>query len=188
MRSAGREGVDLVNECQIGQAALSAVLLMRWQKDIVDLWCADWASQRRRMIGLSELQPRERIGRLGSTLGTIRDEREGASQGAVSQSFPEVYLGRHGEPNFPLLVNRAWQRMDKRWREIVEVHYVYTHMEGKVLRTKEKAGLLEISMRVYWDYLTFGKNFIESYVTCFTELTGADLDPSLTTQNTAVNA
>jgi len=150
------------------------------------MWCADWASQRRRMLGLSELQPKERLGRLNSTLGSIREDRDGASQGTVNQSFPEGYIGP--PPNFPLLVNRAWQRMDKRWREIVEVHYVYTHMDGKPLRSKQKAAALEISMRLYWQYLTFGKSFIESYVTCFTDLVGTDFDPSLCTQNTAVNA
>lgn len=159
---------------------------MRWQKDIIDLWCADWASQRRRMIGISELQPRERVGRLGSTLGTIRDEREGASQGTVKQTFPEVYIGP--PPNYPLLVNRAWQRMDKRWREIIEAHYVYTHSEGRPLQTKQKARMLEISMTLYWQYLTFGKNFIESYVMCFTEFHSDPGESSLCTQNTAVNA
>jgi hypothetical protein len=159
---------------------------MRWQKDIIDMWCADWAMQRRRMLGISELQPKERIGRLGSTLGTIRDDRDGASQGTVTQSFPEVYIGP--PPNYPLLVNRAWQRMDKRWREIIEVHYVYTHMEGKALQSKQKAALLDISMRLYWQYLTFGKNFVESYVTCFTELSGDDHSVSLTTQNIVANA
>jgi len=154
---------------------------MRWQKDIIDLWCADWASQRRRMLGISELQPKERIGRLGSTLGSIRDDREGASQGTAVQSFPEVYIGP--PPNYPLLVNRAWQRMDKRWREIVEAHYVYAY-----LQSKQKAGMLELSMRLYWQYLTFGKNFIESYVTCFTELSGDDHSVSLTTQNIVANA
>ena len=154
---------------------------MRWQKDEVDLWCAEWAMQRRRMLGISELQPRERIGRLGSTLGTIRDEREGASQGTVTQSFPEVYIGP--PPNYPLLVNRAWQRMDKRWREVIEAHYVYTQ-----LQSKQKAGMLELSMRLYWQYLTFGKNFIESYVTCFTELSSDEYSVSLTTQNIVANA
>lgn len=162
---------------------LSAVegIPLRWQKDIIDLWCADWAMQRRRMLGISELQPKERIGRLGSTLGSIRDDREGASQGTVTQSFPEVYIGP--PPNYPLLVNRAWQRMDKRWREILEAHYVYTH-----LQSKQKAGMLDLSMRLYWQYLTFGKNFVESYVTCFTELSGEDYSLSLTTQNVVANA
>lgn len=159
---------------------------MRWQKDIIDQWCAEWALQRRRMLGIAELQPRERIGRLGSTLGTIRDDRDGASQGTVTQSFPEVYIGP--PPNYPLLVNRAWRRMDKRWREIIEAHYVYTHSEGKPLQTKQKARMLEISMTLYWQYLTFGKNFIESYVMCFTEMSEPNSDPSLCTQNTAVNA
>ena len=152
---------------------------MRWQKDEVDLWCAMWASQRRRMLGISQLEPRERIGRLSSTLGSVKEDGEGASQGSITQSFPEVYIGP--PPNYPLLVNRAWQRMDQKWREIIEAHYVYSHVQSK-----QKAGMLRISMSLYWKHLTFGKNFIESYVMCATEL--PDFKLSLCTQNILANA
>jgi hypothetical protein len=156
---------------------------MRWHKDIVDQWCDAWASQRRRMLGITELLPRDRLGQLRSTLGALRSDREGAGQGIVTQSFPEVYIGPG--PNYPLLVNRAWKIMDRRWREIVEVHYVITKdADGRTITVKEKAGTLEMSVRLYWHYLTYGKNFIHSFVTVSTSDRDPEFEKSVCTQKT----
>lgn len=144
---------------------------MRWQKDEVDLWCEDWAKQRRRILGILELEPKERIGRLKSTLGTIREERDGASQGTAKQSFPEVYIGP--APNFPLLVNRAWKEMRREWRPIIQVHYccLYWDVDGERVRVKakEKAALLDVELPLYWKYMTFAKNYIHGFVTISTK-------------------
>src|SRR6185437_10919576 len=124
-----------------------------------------WAAQRRKHLGLVELQPKDRLGKLRSTLGAVREERDGASQGTVTQSFPEVYIGP--EPNFPLLVNRACKEMQKDWREVIEVHYVILFDENnRRIKVKEKAFLLDLSLRSYWQHLTFGKNFIHSFIIC----------------------
>lgn len=49
--------------------------------------------------------------------------------------------------------------MDKRWRPIVEVHYV---CEGEKVRYK--AEHCRISVALYWKYLTFGKNYVNGFV------------------------
>lgn len=155
---------------------------MRWVKDEIDHWCESWAHQRRKMLGLSELQPRDRIGQMRSTLGAVKEEREGASQGAIKQNFPEVYIGP--PPNFPLLVNRAWLSMDQRWRPVIEVHYVYLKgADGQSIKVKEKCAAIDLSTRLYWLYLTFGKNYIHSFVMLSTESEVPDI---ICTQKTPV--
>jgi hypothetical protein len=108
-------------------------------------------------LGIEELQPRDRIGKLNSTLGAITFEDRSPGQGTPQQTYPEVYIGP--DPNYPLLVNRAWKAMDKRWRPIVEVHYV---CEGEKVRYK--AEHCRITVSLYWKYLTFGKNYINGFV------------------------
>lgn len=143
---------------------------MRWVKDEIDLWCDQWASQRRKLLGITQLEPKDRIGKLRSTLAAVREDRDGASQGTVMQNFPEVYTG------IPLLVNRAWHEMAREWRAVIEAHYVYPGY-----RTKEKAAALEVTVALYWKHWTFGKNYIHSFVTCSTKYPSAE---SLSTQNT----
>jgi hypothetical protein len=105
------------------------------------------------MLGLDELRPRDRIGRLSCTLGAVREEGEGASQGVVTQRFPEVYTGT------ALLVNQAWRAMNKNWRPVIEVHYCY---DGK---GRVKAQAVGLSTPMYWRYLSQAKNYIHAYVT-----------------------
>jgi hypothetical protein len=136
---------------------------VRWAKDEVDMWCDDWAKQRRMMIGIVELEPRDRLGKLRSTLGAVREERDGASQGVVSQSFPEVYTGT------ALLVHRAWTRMSRQWRPVINIHYVL-----REVKVKAKAAEINIPLALYWKYLEFGKSFVHSYVMVSTEFQSAD--------------
>lgn len=136
---------------------------MRWQKDEVDLWCEQWASQRRKILGISPLEPKDRVGKLTSTLGAVREEGEGASQGTSTQKFPEVYIGD------ALLVNLAWKSMESAWRHTMEAHYVYVHdHRGDRIKARAKANALEISLPTYWKHITFSKNYVHSYVMIFT--------------------
>jgi len=146
---------------------------MRWQKDEVDQWCDQWAAQRRKMLGILDLEPRDRIGKLRSTLGAVREEGEGASQGAVTQSFPEVYVG------IPLLVHRAWNLMERDWRQVINAQYVWREIPVKI-----KADEFGYSVRHYWNYLQYGKAFISGYVTQFSE----QGSPVMQTQNSLANA
>lgn len=149
---------------------------MRWQRDEVDTWCDEWAQQRRLMLGIAELEPRDRLGKLRSTLGAVREERDGASQGTVSQSFPEVYTGT------ALLVHRAWSTMNRQWAAVVNIHYVL-----REVKVRAKAAEVCISVPLYWKHLEFGKNFVHSFVMVSTqfETTGRKL---METQNSLVIA
>lgn len=135
---------------------------MRWQRDEIDMLCEDWARQRRQMLGIDDLQPRDRLGKLRCTLGAVREERDGASQGTVNQSFPEVYT------DMALMVHRAILEMNRQWRPVMNIHYVLR--EIPVSRKSKEVGL---SVSMYWRHLTFGKNFIQSFVMLSTKL-----DPS----------
>lgn len=131
---------------------------MRWQRDEVDMWCDEWAQQRRLMLGIAELEPRDRLGKLRSTLGAVREERDGASQGVVSQNFPEVYTGT------ALLVHRAWSGMNRQWGAVINVHYVL-----REIKVRAKAEEVGMPIALYWKYLEFGKNFIHSFVMVSTQ-------------------
>lgn len=149
---------------------------MRWPKDETDLWCQQWADQRRKMLGITALEPKDRLGKLNSTLGAVREEGEGASQGTVNQNFPEVYTG------FALLVNRAWKDMNPNWRPVFEVHYVYV---GPV---KKKAHAAGVGVDNYWNHLTYAKNYVHAFVTISDRLLNESKSPRVSTQNRAVNA
>lgn len=150
--------------------------MSRWIKDEVDIWCEQWASQRRKMLGITELEPKERLGRLSSTLGSVKEEGEGASYSTASQAFPEVYTG------LALLVNRAWKDMPVRWRPVIEVHYVYS---GPI---KQKSAAVGLVIRTYWDYMSFAKNYIHSFVTISTKYPDEESKKVIRTQNSLVNA
>jgi hypothetical protein len=145
---------------------------MRWKKDEIDQWCEQWAHQRRKMLGLSPLEPKDRIGKLNSTLGAVREEGEGASQGTITQTFPEVYTG------FALLVNRAWKEMNPPWRPVIEVHYVYG---GPI---KQKAHAIGIKVDNYWNHLNYAKNYIHSFVIVSTKYSSDRIGSIIATQKT----
>lgn len=126
---------------------------MRWHPDEVDIWCQDWAVQRRLMLGLVELEPKDRLGKLRSTLAAVREDRDGASQGTVGQNFPEVYTGTS------LLVHRAWVEMNREWKQVMNIHFVI-----KEVPVKKKAAELHIAVPQYWKHLAFAKNYVHSFV------------------------
>jgi hypothetical protein len=86
-------------------------------------------------------------------------------------------------------VNRAWKEMHRDWREVIEAHYVLLFdQDDRRLKVKQKAHYLDISIRTYWDRLTYGKNFIHSFVMCSTKYARDENLESVRTQNTPVNA
>lgn len=150
---------------------------MRWQNDEVDLWCLQWAEQRRQMLGITELLPRDRLGKLRSTLAAVREDGEGASQGTITQNFPEVYR------DTSLLVHRAVLKMNRDWRQVVNIHYVLREVTVRI-----KAKEINISVSLYWRYLEFGKSFINSFVTLSTELEQSDKKSVQTQQISLITA
>jgi len=117
-----------------------------------------WAQQRRQIEGSLALEPRDRVGKLNSTLGAVREDAEGASQGTTNQNFPEVYTGRS------LLVHRAIREMDKRWAHVISLHFVVTDKP-----VKWKAKEAEMNVAAYWKTLAFAKNYVHSFVTICTK-------------------
>lgn len=154
--------------------------MSRWIKDEVDIWCEQWAAQRRKLLGVTVPEPKERLGRLSSTLGSST-LGAGANYSTATQAFPEVYTG------FALLVNRAWKDMPKQWRPVIEVHYVYVPPYAE-MRIKQKAASVGLVVRTYWDYMSFAKNYIHSFVTISTKYPDEESKKVIRTQNNLVNA
>ena len=131
---------------------------MRWAPDEVDRWLMQWAVQRRQIEGLAPLEPKDRLGKLNSTLGAVREDGEGASQGVTSQSFPEVYTGT------ALLVHRAICEMQRDWAHVVSMHFVLRDVP-----VKRKAKDCGLNVASYWKTLAFAKNYVHSFVTICTK-------------------
>lgn len=141
--------------------------MSNWRPDQIDLWCREWANERRKIFGLSpvpdqkfDLKPQERLGKLYCTLGQIRDEAEGAAQkrqvnenGHYPQNFPEVYTG------VPLEIHRAFKVMRGQWREVMDAHYVFRDE-----KPKKKAAMLGITEFEYWKRLGHLKIFIGGHL------------------------
>lgn len=137
---------------------------MRWMPDEIDLWCQDWARQRRQMLGLDPLEPRDRIGKLNSTLGAIKSDQEGASQGSPAQTFPEVYRG------MSLLVHRAVREMNPSWAAVLSEHYVnHRDRKGDHVPVKIRARNVGLEPSAYWKTLALAKGYVHSFVTITTK-------------------
>lgn len=133
---------------------------MRWNSDYIDVLCSQWARPRRELIGLIpsheiKLEPREMLGKLRCTLGQVREDGEGASQGTFNQNFPEVYLGDI------LVVHRAWTRMRGPLKLTMYGQYVLREMKVKV-----KAAEFGFSVAQYWINLTAAKEYVAGYIAC----------------------
>jgi hypothetical protein len=90
--------------------------------DLIDYQCMEWAVEKRKISGVTltiKLEPKERLGKLRSTLAAVREEGEGASYGISSQSFPEVHNKRSA------LINCCWQSMEAGRKEIMYMEYVW---------------------------------------------------------------
>jgi hypothetical protein len=145
----------------------------RWKPDDIDLLCMDWAKERRKIHGIilgTKFEPRERLGKLRSTLS----QTPGASHGSFNQDFPEVYTGMN------LIVHRAFCGMRGEWREIMNAHYV--HREDPV---KVKAHKLGISVHDYWERLGRMKAFLSGviFIRSDDQSLSSVSNPTLPTQN-----
>jgi hypothetical protein len=129
---------------------------MRRRSDDVDVLAIDWARQRRAILGITDLKPEERIGKLRCTLGAIREEREGASQkrtvdesGHYPQNFPEVYRG------MSLIIHLAYRTMEPQQREVMHMHYVWREIPLHV-----RQEYLKLTPAQYFTTLAALKQFI----------------------------
>lgn len=131
---------------------------------VVDLWGSGWAYTRRSIWQIDkflygrELEPHEIVGPLNSTLGLIKEDREGAgSAGVPSQRWPEVYT------KTSLIVHRAWYEMpEKEWMLIWDAHYVW-----REIKIKDKAPFCVRSKNAegrYHQLLPKIKTYVRGYV------------------------
>lgn len=141
----------------------------RRKEDWVDLACRAWATQRRKTLGLDELD-RERDGKLVGkgapaseylgaircTLAARRDLPAFAASGKVEQHFPEVYTGE------TLLVHRAYRSMPNSMRDVMDAHYIAR------APVDMKAEALAISVRSYWERVGQMKRYVEGWLNAHT--------------------
>lgn len=145
---------------------------MRWQPDQIDLWCEEWARERRKVLGLDlgngpdgatgqKLRPEERLGRLSCTLGVVLEDKVGAGErtervtesGQREQNWPEVYRG------MALEVHRGFCVMRFQWRQMMDAQYVMRTTPVKV-----KAEFLGIKPCIYWQRFGYMKIFLAGFL------------------------
>ncbi len=140
------------------------------QPDEIDLAAIEWAKQRRMIFGVtigSKLEPHDRLGKLSCTLGSIREDGEGAGQGGTfQQNFPEVYLG------IALDIHRAFQLMPGEQRIVMDLHYVWREIPMG-LRLKE-AGIEETK---YLKTLAATKAFLRGYLAAISAIRPVEKRP-----------
>lgn len=110
----------------------------------VRLDCRSWGHQKRRIWSGRDWHGNV-DGYAQSLLGRIRDEREGAGQGARVQRWPEVFWGGG------LDVQRALLGMPERPYSVLHLHYVWDPEWN--ITAKRKARVLELNPDVYYDNL-----------------------------------
>ena len=134
------------------------------EQDDIDVWSEQWARQRRVMYGIVtglSIQPKECVGKLNCTLGTLKTQQDGAGtrttvmgdNGHPPTNWPEVYTG------MALEVHRAVRLMPYEQQEIMTAHYVFR--EVKVAR---KCRELRVTFNDYWARVSAAKGFIRGYI------------------------
>lgn len=108
----------------------------------VRIFCGHWGEQKRR-IWLGRDWNGNVDGYANSLVGRIRDERDGASQGQRNQYWPEVFWGDG------LAVQRVIHGMPADPSDALHVKYVWDPRYK--LRGEQKAALLGMSERAYWE-------------------------------------
>jgi hypothetical protein len=134
---------------------------MRWKPDQLDIWCAEWARERRKILGIAVdaegrlmLQPWERLGKLRSTLGQVMADRVGAGEGSgFTQQFPEVYLG------LSLDIHLGFTTMCGEWRRVMDAQYVWYEIPPK-----DKAPILGLTLPDYFNALRMLKAYLSGYL------------------------
>lgn len=129
---------------------------MRRSPDWADRLCMNWAEQRRKALGIilpEKFTLQEILGKMNCTLGSVKEEGEGASYNGNSQNWPEVYTGD------ALLVHRCWSGMLRPWAEVMHVHYVWRELPVKL-----RAESLKLDFTEYYARLNLLKVHVDNYV------------------------
>lgn len=127
--------------------------------DQIDTICHyDWRPGRLQILGITmpdRLEPKERLGKLRCTLGSIQDEKEGAGYTAVSQNWPE-FRNANG-----LMVQRAFLAMPYKRRRLMDMRYTWNDLGFSI---KMRAQELGISVPVFWVEVAMMKSFIDGFI------------------------
>jgi hypothetical protein len=129
---------------------------LRRAPDWADRLCINWAEQRRKALGIvlpEKFTLQEVLGKMNCTLGSVKEEGEGASYNGNSQNWPEVYTGD------ALLVHRCWSGMPRPWAEVMHVHYVWRELPVKV-----RVQSLGLNLTEYYARLNLLKPHVDNYV------------------------
>jgi hypothetical protein len=138
--------------------------MRKWPRDQIDLWCEQWARERKKVLGINlkeRLEPHDRLGKLNCTLGQVLEDKVGAGEtstrvngnGHVNQNWPEVYTG------IALDIHRGFVVMRYEWRKVMDAHYVFTGYPNK-----EKQRLAGMSATDYWASLAHLKVYLAGYL------------------------
>lgn len=137
--------------------------MRKWRPDQLDIWCADWARERRKIFGIEsdkhgvvKLMPWERLGQLRCTLGQVKADHENAGTPTgrgFNQIFPEVYLG------LSLEIHCGFTTMCGEWRQVMDAQYVWFE-----IAPKEKSDFIGITISEYYNVLRMLKAYLSGYL------------------------
>ncbi len=124
----------------------------RRRDDDLDLLAKQWAHTRRELAGLTTpVLSRSYIGAVRCPLGR-RNLNGGHGDRQREQSLPEVYTGD------ALRLNCAFKRLPPDLAAVFEVHYCAP------LPCDERAALLAMSSRCYFNHLAAARAFVRGYL------------------------
>lgn len=117
----------------------------------------DWRPGRLQVLGiarLDHLEPKERLGKLRSTLGSVKEEKEGAYYVTANQNWPEFRndAGR--------LIQRAFLAMNEKRRALMDARYTW----ASIFPVKIRAEAMDMSVAVFWVEVGMMKCFIEGFI------------------------
>jgi len=140
-------------------------LMPRSTQDGLDVNLTIWARERKIMLGIPDargvsatnwIEPRERIGKLRSTLAQSKDERQLTQDSAAltdtglrSQSWPDTYRG------IALIMHQAIMLLPPKRQHAIELRYVRTDLDWA-----EKAREMGVSRAQYVIELGLAKEFL----------------------------
>lgn len=126
--------------------------------DYIDTLCHyDWRPGRLQVLGLSlpeKLEPKERLGKLRCTLGSMKEEGEGAAYTTSSQNWPE-FRNANGR-----LIQRAFLAMNEKRRMLMDARYVW----NGIFPVKLRASAMGMSVSVFWVEVGQLKAFLDGFI------------------------
>lgn len=125
----------------------------------------DWRPGRLQILGIAQelgpdgkfvdkLEPRERLGKLRCTLGSVQTEGEGSAYSVSKQNWPE-FRNSNGR-----LLQRSFMAMSAHRRALMDARYVW----NGIFPVKVRADALGLSLATFWVEVAQMKTFIEGFI------------------------